>query len=49
MERVLRGGHVRVTFSMLDGQPIVRAAFVSWRTRKEDVETALQALAAALP
>lgn len=49
VERVLRDGCVRVTSSMLDGQPIIRAAFVNWRTQAEDVEVAFQALTAALP
>ena len=49
VERVLHDGCVRVTSSTLAGRPIIRAAFVNWRTQAEDVEMTLQALTAALP
>ena len=48
VDRVLRDGRMRVTFSMLDGQPIIRAALVNWRTCSSDINTAVEALTASL-
>jgi glutamate/tyrosine decarboxylase-like PLP-dependent enzyme len=45
--RVNAGGRLRLGPSTLFGEPVIRAAFVNWRTQEKDLDIAFEALAAA--